>query len=126
VSQGSLFTEPTAEEEKAAAFARMVEGETAAAFVRRCRHALLSLVQRQETATIEDVRAVVPIPEGMNPKLYGTVPGGLASAGAIRQAGYVKGVRRESHARPIAAWKAGNLESLYLWIAANPLPKHDS
>ena len=53
-------------------------------YVLRGRRALLGALLCSGTATADDVRDAVELPPGINPKLFGSVPGSLAKAGIIR------------------------------------------
>ena len=53
----------------------------------------------------DDVRALVPIPDGINPKFVGCVFRDLADAGILRRDGYQPSKRPKAHARPITLWR---------------------
>ena len=55
-------------------------------YVRRGRRALLARLLAMGTATADDVRTAVELPQGVNPKLFGAVPGPLAETGIIKPA----------------------------------------
>jgi hypothetical protein len=89
--------------------------------IRRGRRALLMALRGgKETATIEDVHAVVELSPDRSRSLLGSVPGLLARAGIIAPAGFVKTTRRVAHARHIQAWKLVNHALADQWLAANP------
>ena len=77
---------------------------TRKAIVRDARRALLEHALLHGTATIDDVRALVPIPPGINPKVFGAVPGPLAKAGSIRAVGFKRTDRNVAHARILTIW----------------------
>jgi hypothetical protein len=56
-------------------------------YVRCGRRALLLRLLATGTATVDDVRAVVELPPGINPMPVGAVPGPLAHAGVIEAIG---------------------------------------
>ena len=53
----------------------------------------------------DDVRALVSIPDGINPKFVGCVFRDLADAGILRRDGYQLTKRAIAHARPISRWR---------------------
>jgi hypothetical protein len=84
--------------------------------IRQCsiaaiRHGLLN-----DEVTSDDVRAVVPIPLGINPKLIGAVFNGLATAGILKRTGSRNSVRPESHARPISVWQLVDVSAAKRWL----------
>ena len=84
------------------------------------RRALLLKVLESGFATIDDVRAVVPLPPFANPKAFGSVPGALARAGIIRDAGFVKTTRAIAHARKNTRWELVDAAKAHAWLAAHP------
>lgn len=94
--------------------------------VRRARRALLMHLLAHGTATADDVRAVVELPPGLNPKAFGAVPGPLAEAGIIRAAGFAKTARATGRARPVTVWRLADAAAATVWLLANPeLPDAD-
>lgn len=92
-------------------------------FIRDARRAMLEAVLVKGSMTIDDVRAVVELPEGVHPKAFGAVPGCLARAGIIRQDGFAKTSRPEAHARHVAVWRLADPHKAEAWLAAHrPLP----
>ncbi len=89
-------------------------------YVQRGRRALLLRLLDAGTATADDVRAAVELPAGLDPKLFGAVPGPLAVAGIIKAAGFVKTRRKAGHARPVQLWKLANHDSAISWLALHP------
>jgi hypothetical protein len=89
-------------------------------YVRRGRRALLEVLLRCGTATADDVREVVKLSPGINPKLFGSVPGSLARAGIIQQAGFAKTNRAAGHARPVTVWKLADRTAALCWLADHP------
>ncbi len=89
-------------------------------YIRRGRSALLLRLLAAGTATADDVRGAVKLLPGINPKLFGAVPGPLAAAGNIQAAGYVPTARKEGHARPVLRWRLADRAAALAWLAANP------
>jgi hypothetical protein len=89
-------------------------------YIRRGRRALLLRLLDAGTATADDVRAAVELPLGINPKLFGAIPGPLAAAGIIAAAGYIPTTRKEGHARPVLRWRLADQAGALDWLAANP------
>lgn len=90
------------------------------ALIRLGRRALLNTLLERGTATADDVRAAVEVPEGVDPKALGAVPGELATAGIIRRDGYVRTCRPEAHARPVSIWRMADASKAERWLATHP------
>lgn len=86
------------------------------------RRALLCLLLNHDTATADDVRALVEIPAGINPTCLGAVPGMLARAGIIRRVGYVASTRPEAHTRPVGVWTLADTLGAIQWLRDNTEP----
>jgi len=89
-------------------------------YVRRGRRALLEVLLRSGNATADDVRELVELPPGIDPKLFGSVPGSLVKAGIIRQVGFAKTCRAVGHARPVAIWQLVDRQKAEHWLRAHP------
>jgi len=94
--------------------------ERRAVFVRRGQRALLERLLQSDTATADDVRQTVELPNGLDPKLFGAVPGPLARAGIIEQAGYRATERPKAHSRPVIVWRLRDSEKALGWLAEHP------
>ena len=88
-----------------------------AAVVRAGQRALLLHLFDAGTATADDVRAAVELPQGIGPRCYGAVPMALVDAGIIRAAGYTPTRRPEGHARPITLWELADRGAALAWLA---------
>ncbi|TWT37013.1 hypothetical protein KOR34_19590 [Posidoniimonas corsicana] len=92
-------------------------------YVRQARRVLLEILLRDGIATMDDVRAAVELPDGVNPKLFGAVPTVLARAGVIRRDDWVPTRRAEAHARRLTRWRLADVRKAERWLAAHePLP----
>ena len=89
-------------------------------YVLRGRRALLTAICYRGYASADDVRHAVPLPDGINPKLFGVVPGALVRAGIIEADGFVKSRRLQSHTRPISAWRLVDRAAALAWLATHP------
>jgi hypothetical protein len=89
-------------------------------YILRGRRALLTALLCSETATIDEARDVVDLPPGMNPKLFGVVPGLLAKSGIIRQAGFAKTSRPAGHARTVTLWELADHAAAVRWLRDHP------
>jgi len=94
--------------------------ETRAPVIRRGQRFLLQRLLNRGVASIDDVRAVIDIPSGVNPKCLGAVPGALAKAGIIERAGYHNSDRPEAHARPVSVWRLVDREAAEQWLRDHP------
>ena len=74
------------------------------------------------TATIDHVRRVVRLPEGLQTRLFGAVPHGLARARIIQAAAYVATSRPEAHAGPRILWRLADRPAAIAWLTAHPDP----
>lgn len=84
------------------------------------RRALLLSALRNGFATADDVRDAVPLPVGINPKCFGTVPSPLAKANIIRAKRQVKTRRAVGHARFVTEWEITNSVAAMEWLHSNP------
>jgi hypothetical protein len=90
--------------------------------VRRARRLLLGRLLSHGVATIDFVRSTLPVPPGVNPKVFGSVPGPLALARIIRAAGSKKTGRVVGHARPVTVWELVDRAAAERWLIDNPEP----
>jgi hypothetical protein len=90
------------------------------AVILRARGALLVALLAGGQATIDDVREVVHVPAGIDPKVFGAVPGPLARAGIIRCVGSCKTARRTAHARDVKVWELRDRTAALGWLATHP------
>lgn len=88
--------------------------------VRRAQRALVTTVLKRGAATADDVRDIVDLPSGVDPKCFGAVPGPLARAGIIRRDGFISTCRPLAHARPVSVWKLVDREAALQWLDAHP------
>jgi hypothetical protein len=86
------------------------------------RRALVKAMVANGTATADDVRDQVELPEGIDPKCFGSVPGPLARAGIAERVGFVTTTRPSAHARPISVWKIANFSKAEQWLREHPEP----
>ena len=92
------------------------------AFVLKARRCLLTEGIRLGRVTIDDVREIVPLPAGVNPKTFGCVPTPLANAGIIEFAGYEKTTRKVAHARRNVIWGMKDDAAAKRWLHCHPDP----
>ncbi len=86
------------------------------------RRALITHALQHGTATADDVRDVVPVPPGVNPKAYGAVPRALAKLGIIEACGFRRTARAAGHARPVMLWRIMDTSAAMRWLADHPDP----
>jgi hypothetical protein len=85
------------------------------------RRALLRRLLASPTATADDIREAVDLPEGMDPRVFGDVPGALARLGIIRATGsFVRSVRPARHASWLRVWELADRAAAIAWLAAHP------
>jgi hypothetical protein len=91
-----------------------------AGLVRSAQRALLAQLLDAGTATADDVRKAVELPDGIDPKVFGAAPTPLVEAGLIRSAGYQRSCRRVAHARPLTVWALVDRAGTLAWLATHP------
>jgi hypothetical protein len=112
---------PAAEAERRKVSALSILAARREALIRRARRALLAaLLAGNGTATADDVRSAVELPQGVNPKAFGAAPGELATAGIIAGDGFVKSTRPAAHARHVQRWKVIDRAAAVVWLAIHP------
>ncbi len=91
----------------------------------RARRALLMPLLAGITATIDEVREAIELPQGVDPTAFGAVPGPLARMGIIRRVGYVPTCRPGAHARPVTVWALADRGKAEAWLVEHPEPLDD-
>lgn len=108
----------TGEERKQAAHALLeVHRE---AYLRLARRTLLELLMQNGTASMDDVRDLVQVPDSINPKFFGAVPGMLARLNIISAHSAVKTRRKVARARSITLWRLSDLGKAKEWLRTHP------
>ena len=87
--------------------------------IRQARRALLIELLAHNRATIDDVRRVVPCPDGVSPKAFGAMPKELARDRIIEHDGFAKSTRPQSHARPVSVWRLIDRAGAEAWLATH-------
>lgn len=90
------------------------------AIVNRGRWVLLLRALNVGAATADDVRANVSVPDDVDPRCLGSVPGPLARAGIIRLAHFAKSNRPERHASYIGQWELSDANAALDWLRLHP------
>ena len=89
--------------------------------IRAGEQVLMRKIIETGSATIDDVRAVVPCPPGIDPRFFGAIPGPLAKCGAIKPIGITRTKREVAHARLLIKWGLGDLsKALVVLIDTDP------
>lgn len=88
--------------------------------IRECTAAALRIALDGGEVCADDVRAVVPIPADISPKLMGVVFRDLADSGILRRAGFRPSTRPAAHARPLSVWMLSDAAAALAWLAAHP------
>jgi hypothetical protein len=71
-------------------------------------------------STIDDVRLLVDLPAGVNPKCFGVVPTTLMRAGIAEAVGYRTTDRPRAHRRPVRLWRLVDRDKAEAWLIAHP------
>jgi len=90
------------------------------AVVRRLQRAAVLIALDTGTVTADDVRAVVPIPWPINPKVNGAALNTLAELGILHAGDYIRSRRAVAHARPVRVWHIADRIAALTWLAAHP------
>lgn len=88
--------------------------------IRRAQRVLVTTALERGTATIDDVRTAINLPNGIDPTVLGAVPTALARAGILRRVGFVETTRPEAHARPVSVWAIGDHGKAVVWLTTHP------
>ncbi|MFM8272962.1 MAG: hypothetical protein ACKODX_11590 [Gemmata sp.] len=88
--------------------------------IHECTAAALRVALDRGEVCADDVRAVVPIPADISPKLVGCVFRDLADAGILRRDGFRNSTRPAAHARPLSVWRLADDAAALVWLAAHP------
>jgi hypothetical protein len=91
-----------------------------AALVRLVQRAMLRLLLDSGPSTTDPVRAVVPIPDRIDPRLVGAAVRGLAELSLIYRAGLSRSMRPEAHRRDLPLWAIADREGALAGINLNP------
>ena len=86
----------------------------------RARRVFCSVLIEKGKATIDDVRAVIVLPDGMNPVCLGPVPTPFARLRLIERAGFIQTTRAEGHARPVSIWELKSPNGVAQWLLDHP------
>lgn len=92
-----------------------------AALIRQCTAAALRVALDRGEVCADDVRALVPIPPDVSPKLVGPVFRDLADGGILRHVGFRKSNRPTAHARPLGVWRLADAAGAVAWLAAHQM-----
>ena len=86
--------------------------------INRARRALLRVMldRPDGCATLDDVRPIVILPAGVNPTLFGAVPGKLAALQIIEMEGFTASIRRERHAGMLRVWRLIDRPAALQWL----------
>lgn len=93
-----------------------------AGLIEAARRALIVTLLECDSATVDCVRAAVPLPADVGPKLFGCVPGELVRLGLIEPAGFTPSARREAHARPLQRWRLRDRDAALSWLRSHAPP----
>ncbi len=90
-------------------------------YILRARRALLLRLLEAGTATADDVaESSGPVPEGIDGRFLGTVPGPLARAKIIRRTGFVASSRPSRHASILSIWELADRAGATAWLDRHP------
>ena len=91
-----------------------------AALIRELQAAALRVALERGEVCADDVRALVTIPAGINPKVNGAALRELADAGILSNTGtYRRSCRPQAHARVNPVWALADAAGASAWFAAH-------
>lgn len=91
-----------------------------AALVRRVQRAYLALLLDSGPSTTDPVRAAVPIPSGIDPRLVGAGVRGLGELRLIHRVGLSRSTRPEAHGRDLPVWAIADRAAALAWLDTHP------
>lgn len=86
----------------------------------KSRRVFATVLLEKGRATIDDVRAVVVLPVGLNPTCFGPVATPFARQRFIERAGFCETTRSEGHARPVSIWELKSPHRVAQWLLEHP------
>lgn len=91
-----------------------------AALIRELQSAALHIACERGEVCADDVRALVPIPPDVSPKVVGAAFRELAAAGILSHTGtYRRSCRPVAHARPLPLWQLADAAGASAWLSAH-------
>jgi hypothetical protein len=91
-----------------------------APYVRRVQRAMLRLLLDNGPSTIDPIRAVVPIPDGIDPRLVGAAVRSVAELGLIYRAGMSRSMRPAAHRRDLLVRAVSDRDAVLAWLSTHP------
>ncbi len=88
--------------------------------VRRVQRAFLDYLLTHGPATVDPVRALVPIPRAVDPRLVGAAVRALSVEGLVYRHGSERSTRSEAHARRLDVWAIAEPATALAWLTVNP------
>ena len=86
----------------------------------KSRRVFATVLLEKGRATIDDVRAVVVLPVGLNPTCFGPVATPFARQRFIERVGFTETTRSEGHARPVSIWELKSPHGVAQWLLEHP------
>ncbi|TPW00841.1 MAG: hypothetical protein FD124_3890 [Alphaproteobacteria bacterium] len=90
-----------------------------AVLIRELQAAALRVALDRGAVCADDVRALVPIPVAVSPKVVGAAFRELADTGILCRAGFINSKRPQAHARPLTQWQLADAAGAAAWLAAH-------
>lgn len=98
-----------------------------ACLIRTAQRAMVGILLERGEASADDIRDLVPLPDGIKPAVFGAVPKPLANAGIITKGRHAPSRRKEASARDIPVWILIKRAAAIAWLKSNPpLPLPDA
>ena len=86
----------------------------------KSRRVFAAVLLEKGRATIDDVRAVVVLPVGLNPTCFGPVATPFARQRFVDRVGFAQTTRSEGHARPVSIWELKSPHGVAQWLLGHP------
>jgi hypothetical protein len=90
------------------------------ALVRLAQRALVCRVLDAGVGNADHIREAVELPDGINPNVFGSVPGELSRAGIIGAAGFCKSRRPEANSNLLRSWQLLDRQAAIDWLKVHP------
>jgi len=95
-------------------------------FLRRAKRHFLHVLLDRGICWLDDVRATVPVPDGVNPACCGAIPTDFHRGGLIARIGDTPTERPVAHRRWLSVWRLVDADAARRWLATHPdLPPED-
>lgn len=86
----------------------------------KARRVFAEVLIEKGRCTIDDVRAAIELPAGLNPVCFGPVPTLFARQRFIERVGFMDTTRAEARCRPVSIWELKSPHGVAQWLLEQP------